>query len=157
MSGPSYLTQAGFDKLKEQLDALVKKRKEIARDLEAARSFGDLSENAEYETAKHNQDLNEARIADYTSKLSSARIINHLNLANDKVLIGATVWLKDLKSKAEIKYKLVSETEVDPDSEEVISVTSPIAQGLLGCQVKDTVEIQVPAGMLHYKVLKITR
>ncbi|MCX7661202.1 MAG: transcription elongation factor GreA [Candidatus Omnitrophica bacterium] len=115
-----------------------------------------MSENAEYDAAKEAQALNEKKIAELEEKLSRARIIDDENIPKDKVLIGATVRLKDLNTDQEVEYTLVSELEADYE-EGKISVTSPLAQGLLGHKENEIVEIKVPAGILKYKILKISR
>jgi transcription elongation factor GreA len=151
------MTREGCEKLREKLNYLVNvRRKEIAKQLEHARGFGDLSENAEYETAKQEQALNEAKINELVAQLSSASIIDDLDIAHDKVYIGATVRLYDMNLKEELKYMLVSEAEAD-FLENKISVTSPVGKALLGKMETDVVEIQVPAGRLLYKVLQISR
>jgi transcription elongation factor GreA len=157
MSDVSYLSREGYEQLREKLDQLTKvKRKEIAGNLEHARGFGDLSENAEYEAAKAEQDLNEAKIAELTEQMSRARIMDGLNIPKDQAFVGALLVLKDLKSGEEFNYTLVSPLEADFESNK-ISVTSPIGKGLLGHRVNDTVDIAVPAGKIKYKILKISR
>ena len=152
-----HMTREGYEKLREKLNHLVNvRRKEIAKQLEHARSFGDLSENAEYETAKQEQALNEAKINELVTQLSSASIIDDLEIAQDKVYIGARVRLFDMKLKEELEYMLVSEAEAD-FLENKISVTSPVGKALLGKMEEDIVEIRVPAGQLIYKVLQISR
>ncbi len=152
-----HITREGHEKLREKLNYLVSvRRKEIAKQLETARAFGDLSENAEYETAKQEQALNEAKISELVSLLSSAAILDDQNIAHDKAYIGATVRLRDLKNNEEIEYMLVSEAEAD-FVEGKISVTSPVGKALLGKSENDVVEIQVPAGQLVYKLLRISR
>jgi transcription elongation factor GreA len=152
-----HITRVGYEKLREKLNYLVNvRRKEIAKQLETARSFGDLSENAEYETAKQEQALNEAKISELVSQLSSAAILDDQNIAHDKAYIGATVKLLDLKEKEEIVYMLVSEAEAD-FLEGKISITSPVGKALLGKSEQDVVEIQVPAGQLVYRILQISR
>jgi transcription elongation factor GreA len=151
------MTREGYEKLREKLNFHVNvRRKEIAKQLEHARSFGDLSENAEYETAKQEQALNEAKINELVAQLSSATIIDDLEIARDKVYIGARVRLFDMKQKEELEYTLVSEAEAD-FLENKISVTSPVGKALLGKMEKDVVEIQVPAGQLLYQVIQISR
>ncbi len=157
MSGDVFLTQDGFEKLKNELDTLkTVKRREIAKSLEKARAMGDLSENAEYDAAKDAQAHLEKRIAELESKLSRARIIEHENIPTDKVYIGAKVGLKDTDTEEEFQYCLVSASEADYASGK-ISIESPIGKALLGKKVGDTVEINVPAGVLTYLILSITR
>jgi transcription elongation factor GreA len=152
-----HMTREGYEKLREKLNYLVNvRRKEIARQLEHARGFGDLSENAEYETAKQEQALNEAKISELVGQLSSAAIIDDLEIARDRAYIGAKVKLFDMKGDEELEYILVSEAEAD-FLENKISVTSPVGKALLGKMENDEVEIQVPAGVLHYRILQISR
>lgn len=151
------LTRAGYEKLREELNhAMTKRRREIARDLEKARAFGDLKENAEYDAAKNAQAFNEARIADLSEKLSRTEILDDSNMDKSKALLGATVTLQDMDRDEELKYMLVAQEEADYESNK-ISVTSPIGKALLGHKVNDEVIIQVPIGDLRYKVLKIER
>lgn len=153
----TYLTPEGFNQLREKLDYLIKvRRKEIAKSLEHARAFGDLSENAEYDAAKEEQHMNEIKISELAARLSSARVINNEEIACDKVYFGATVKLMDLKSNEELEYTLVSEDEADYMLNK-ISVTSPIGKGLLGKAENETAEIIIPSGIVNYKILKITR
>lgn len=151
------MNREGYEKLVKELECLkTTKRREIADDIARARAFGDLKENAEYDSAKNNQAMNERRIADYEDRLTRVQIIDDSKIPKDQVFIGATVLLKDLKSNDEFSYSIVPQDEANFD-EGKISVSSPIAKGLLGLRVGDTAEIKIPAGVLKYKVLKITR
>jgi len=152
-----FLTQAGYDKLKEELDYLVKvRRRDIAEEIGEARLKGDLKENAEYHAAKEAQASIEARIADLEYKLSRARIIERENIAKDKVYIGAIATLLDLDTEKEEVYVLVSKEEADY-AQNKISIESPIGSALLGKKINEVVKIKVPAGELSYKVIKIER
>lgn len=152
-----YLTHDGFEKLNKELEFLrTTKRRQLAKAIGEARAHGDISENAEYDAAKDAQGLNEKRIAELEEKLANARIIDDSVMSKDEVLIGATVSLKDLDTDEELKYMLVSEPEADYSANK-ISVTSPVGQALLNHKKNDIVEIKVPAGVLKYKVLKISR
>ena len=152
-----FLSKAGYEKLHDELQYLQKtKRKEIAKNLEYARSLGDLKENAEYDAAKEAQAANERKIAELENKLSQARILEYENIPLDEVRIGATVTLQDLSSKEKITYTLVSSLEAD-FSKRKISTDSPVGKGLIGHKEKETVEINIPAGILKYKILKIAR
>ena len=157
MSDKIPMSREGYDKLVKELEYMkTTKRREIADDIARARAFGDLKENAEYDAAKNSQAMNEKRIADAEDKLVRVQIIDDSKIPKDQVFIGATVLLKDLKNNDEFSYSIVPQDEADFD-EGKISVTSPIAKGLLGLKVGDTAEIKIPAGTLKYKVLKITR
>jgi len=152
-----YLTQDGYDKIKRELEYLkTKKRRELAADIGKARTHGDISENAEYDAAKDAQGMNEKKIAEIEAQLSQAQIIDESQLSKDEALIGATVKIKDIDSKEEETYTLVSEPEADFASGK-ISVTSPVGKALLGHKVGDAVKIDVPAGTLNYKITKISR
>lgn len=157
MTDKILMTREGYEKLRKELEYLkTAKRREIAEDIARARAFGDLKENAEYDSAKNNQAMNEKRIADCEEKLAHVKLIDGSKIAKDQVFIGATVLLKDLKNEEELSYTLVPHDEANFD-EGKLSVSSPIAKGLLGLKVGDTAEIRIPAGVLKYKVLKISR
>jgi transcription elongation factor GreA len=152
-----YLTQDGHDKIKKELEYLkTKKRRELAADIGKARAHGDISENAEYDAAKDAQGMNEKKIAEIEEKLSQAQIIDESRIPKDEALIGATVKIKDIDSKEEEIYTLVSEPEADFANGK-ISVTSPVGKALLGHKVGNMVKIDVPAGTLNYKITKISR
>ncbi len=146
MSDKIPMTREGYDKLSKDLEYLkTAKRREIADDIAKARAFGDLKENAEYDAAKNSQAMNEKRISDYTDKLTRVQIIDDAKIPKDQVFIGATVLLKDLKNNDEFSYSIVTQDEANFD-EGKLSVTSPIAKGLLGLKVGDSAEIKIPAG-----------
>ena len=152
-----YLTPEGYEKLKEELDYLEKtKRREISKALEYARSLGDISENAEYDSAKNEQAHCEKKIAELKDKLSRARIIDPKQIPENQVFIGAKVLLKDLDTDEELEYMLVSQEEADYEAGK-ISIESPVGKSLLQRRLEDTVEIKVPAGTLRYKITKISR
>lgn len=151
------MTREGYDKLVKDLETLkTTKRREIAVDIAKARAFGDLKENAEYDAAKNSQAMNERKISSIQEKLVLVQIIDETKISKDQIFIGAKVLLKDLKNQDEFTYSIVTQDEANFD-EGKISVTSPIAKGLLGLKVGDTAEIKIPAGVLKYKVLKISR
>ncbi|MFA6141855.1 MAG: transcription elongation factor GreA [Candidatus Omnitrophota bacterium] len=155
--GPSHLTPEGYEKLRKELEHLkTVKRKALSKAIGEARAHGDISENAEYDAAKDAQGLNEKKVSELENLLASAHILDDENIPKDEVLIGATVKLKDMKSGEELEYKLVAEEEADY-SQGKISVTSPVGSGLLNHKVNEIAEINVPAGVLKYKVLKISR
>ena len=124
--------------------------------MEYARGLGDLRENAEYDSAKDAQGLNEKKIAELEANLATAQILDNAAMSKDEVLIGATVKLKDMDSGEELVYMLVSEEEAD-FAENKISMQSPVGSGLANHKKGDVVEIQVPRGILKYKILNITR
>jgi transcription elongation factor GreA len=153
-----YMTQEGYDKLKQRLSLLVtEKRRECQRELETARSFGDLSENAEYDAAKEKLNNNEREIRELSGKLSGARVLDDSKIAKDKAFIGAIVKLKDLADGEEVEYALVSSLEANLD-ENKISVASPLGKALLGHGIGDAVEMKMPNGnTMKYKILGIRR
>ncbi|MBN1783094.1 transcription elongation factor GreA [bacterium] len=153
----NYITQEGYNKIKDDLNYLIQvKRKEIAQKLETARSHGDLKENAEYDAAKEAQAMNERRIAELTEKLTTSSIINESDIPEGKAFLGSIVTIEDLDDGEIITYKLVSEPEADI-LEGKISVKSPVGKGLMGTVEGQEVEIQVPAGVLKYKIIKLER
>ncbi|MDP1853726.1 MAG: transcription elongation factor GreA [Candidatus Omnitrophota bacterium] len=155
--GDIYLTREGFEKLQAELEYLkTVRRRQLAKAIGEARSHGDISENAEYDVAKDAQGYNEKRIIELEDKLSRAQILDNKNIPKDEVLIGATVTLKDLDTDEEFQYTLLSEVEADY-SQGKISVSSPVGKGLLGHKENEVVEIDIPAGVLKYKILKIER
>ena len=157
MQEGSYLSRAGYEKLSKELEHLkTVKRRALSKAIGEARAHGDISENAEYDAAKDAQGLNEKRISELENKLAASQIIDEEQMSSDEVLVGATVQLVDIKSGRELTYTLVAEEEADY-SKGMISVSSPVGSGLLNHKVGDTVEIKVPAGVLKYKVLKISR
>ncbi|OGX05946.1 MAG: transcription elongation factor GreA [Omnitrophica WOR_2 bacterium GWA2_47_8] len=157
MAGEVYLTRAGYQKLMDDLERLkTKERTNISKAIGEARLLGDISENAEYDAAKDAQAHNEARIAELEAKLAHVRIIESENIPSDKVYIGAMVTLKDLDTDDEFTYTMVSGEEANYE-ENKISIYSPIGKGLMGHAVGEKLEINVPSGVLHYKILKIAR
>lgn len=153
--GRIYMSQEGFEKFHKELTGLIEKRDELSAAIGRAREFGDISENAEYDSAKEAQGMNEKKIHDLQEKLSRVEILDPSRLPEGKVLIGKTVLLEDVSDGFEEEYTLVSELEADP-SDGTISINSPVAQGLLGHEEGDEVEIQVPKGVLKYKIKKIS-
>ncbi len=149
-----YLTQKKYDELMKKLEKLKKnERREIAKEIGVARDKGDISENAEYDAAKEKQGFIEKQIAELEDKLSRAAIIESLNIDTTKVNIGAKVYLENLKNKDKVAYYLVSADESD-FSKNKISITSPVGKALLGHASGETIKVQVPAGMLEYKIIK---
>ncbi|MCK5644153.1 MAG: transcription elongation factor GreA [Gammaproteobacteria bacterium] len=155
--GSVYLTRERLVAMEQELRQLkTEGRKSMAQKIAEARGHGDLSENAEYDAAKEEQQHLETKIAKLEMSLSRAKIIQAKDLPNDKIYILSNVTLKDLKTGEEYQYLLVSPEESDFD-ENKISVTSPIGKGLLGRKKGEAVEIKVPAGILHYEILDISR
>ena len=152
----TYMTEDGLRKLKEELIQMESvQRPEISRQIAEARDKGDLSENAEYDAAKEAQGMLEGKIAQLKSLIASARIIDESAISTDEIQIMNKVTIKNLKTKKDMTYMLVSESEADLKSGK-IAVNTPIAQGLLGKKVGDKVDIEVPSGMLSFEVLDIS-
>ncbi|MEX0685454.1 MAG: transcription elongation factor GreA [Balneolales bacterium] len=153
----NYMSPEGYTKLKEEFtDLRTRARREIAEQIEEARSHGDLSENAEYDAAKEAQGKLEQRISELEETLSRSRILDEKNVDTSKVYVLSTVTLMNEKTKKEMKYTLVSKQEAD-FSQGKISIESPIGSALMGREVGDTVNVKVPAGELELKILKIER
>ena len=151
------LTREGRDKICKDLESLKgEKRREIARALAEARAHGDLSENAEYDAAKEAQAMNEKKIAQLEGTLIHARLIDDSAMPKDEALLGATVRVKDTDTEEEFDYMLVAEEESDLEQNK-ISVSSPVGKALLGHKVGAVVEIQVPAGVINYEIINISR
>ncbi len=152
-----YLTEERYLELqKELIELKTKGRKEVAQKIAEARSHGDLSENAEYDSAKHQQELLEMRIAKLEETLSKAQVIRPEELPNDKIYILSKVKLKNLKTNKIFDYILVSPEEADFERGK-ISVTSPIGKALLGKNVGDVVEVNTPAGKNQFQILEVNR
>ena len=155
--GRVMLTRDGREKLCKELEFLKhEKRREIAQALADARAHGDLSENAEYDAAKEAQARNEKRIQNMEDTLMRAQLIDEDAISKDEALLGATVKVKDQKSGDIFDYMLVSEAESDY-AQDKISITSPVGKALLGKKVGDVVGITVPAGVLEYEIVEISR
>lgn len=157
MSTVSYYTEEGLKKLKDELEHLkFVERPNISQQIAEARDKGDLSENAEYDAAKEAQGMLEMKIAKLEEMYSGARVIDESQLDNDKVLALSIVKIRNLNTKAEMTFTLVAETEADIKTGK-ISVNSPIGTGLLGKKVGEIAEIQVPAGLVKFEILHISR
>ncbi|MFD2873010.1 transcription elongation factor GreA [Mucilaginibacter ximonensis] len=157
MAEVAYFTKEGLEKLKQELQELkTTGRANISKAIAEARDKGDLSENAEYDAAKEAQGLHEAKIAQIQETLATARLLDESKIDTSKVLALSIVKIKNVKNGAVMTYQLVAETEADMKSGK-ISVTSPIAKGLLGKKVGEIAEITVPAGKMEFEVLEISR
>ena len=152
----TYMTEEGFRKLQEELiDLESVQRPGISRQIAEARDKGDLSENAEYDAAKEAQGLLEAKIARLKELIATARLIDESKIGTDEVKIMNKVTIRNVKTKKQMTYTLVSESEADLKSGK-IAVNTPIAQGLLGKKGGDVAEIQVPSGILTFEVMDIS-
>jgi transcription elongation factor GreA len=151
----SYMTEDGYKKLEKEIDHLESvERPRISQQIAEARDKGDLSENAEYDAAKEAQGMMEMKISQLKELFLNARILDESKVNTDHVQILTTVTLLNTKTKQEIKYTIVSESEANL-KEKKISVSTPIAKGLLGKKVGEVVEITVPAGTLTLEVRHI--
>lgn len=151
-----YVSRDGIEKMRSELAELNERRMKVAKAIEHARSLGDLSENAEYHSAKEEQAMLHARIADLEDKLTRAVVLEDQDIDTDKVYLGATVRVLNTKTNREISYMLVSPVEADM-AHAKISVQSPVGQALLGKTVGEVAVAQVPAGELKLEILEITR
>jgi transcription elongation factor GreA len=150
-----YITRERLEEMQAELNDLKGRgRKDIAQKIADARSHGDLSENADYDAAKHAQELMEIRISKLESALSKAQVIEASDFPDDKVYILSKVKLLNKKTNREIEYTMVSPEEADFEQNK-LSVTSPVGKSLMGKVVGDVIEAKVPAGVIHYEILAI--
>lgn len=159
MSDEILLTQEGYDKLEAERDELVSvRRKEVSERLKEAISYGDLSENAEYDAAKNEQAELEDRILKLEFMMKNAKIVNEDEITGDQVNVGLTVSVKDTVTGEEAAFVIVGSTESDPFAEPArISTESLVGGSLLGKKVGDVVEIMAPDRTLHYRIEEISR
>ena len=149
------MTSVGYDQLNEELKKLkFEERPAIVAAIEEARSHGDLSENAEYQTARDKQSFIEGRIQDLEAALSLAQVIDPKTLSGDTVLFGATVDVNDLESDKKQTYQIVGQYEANLEKS-LISYISPLAKALIGKSKGDVVEVQTPKGTKVYEILAI--
>ena len=156
-----FLTQAGLEKLENELEELKSvKRKEIAEKIKVALSFGDLSENSEYDEAKNEQAMMEARIAESEATLKRVKVIDEDELSNEHIHIGSKVELrvtnKQNGSSSVILYQIVGSNEADP-LEGLISDECAVGRALLGHSLGDRFDVEVPSGVMEYEVLAISK
>ena len=157
MSNIMYYSFDDLEKLKSELNHLVTvDRISISKQIAEARDKGDLSENAEYDAAKEAQGLLEMKISELESKLASARVLDKSKLAKDKVLLYSSVEIENLNTGAVFNYTLVPESETSV-LEKKISISSPIGKGLLGKKIGDVAQINIPSGLIEFKILNISR
>jgi transcription elongation factor GreA len=149
------LTREGYQKLKKEIEDLsTTRRREIAERIKLAREFGDIAENAEYDTAKNEQAMLEARIAKLEERLASARVIEKREISKDVVSVGSTVRLRDVDAKQTVEYRIVGSAEANP-AELKLSNESPVGKAILGHKKGETIEVATPRGSLKYKILEI--
>lgn len=151
------ITQAGLDKLQEELDYRISVlRNEIAKEIEFARGYGDLSENAEYTEAKNKQSENEAEISRLQANIRNVVVISDDQITNDRVSVGTNVKVRDEDNGEEITFSIVGVNEEDP-FEDKLSLECPVGAALEGATVGSLVEVEAPMGVIRYRVLSIER
>lgn len=157
MANAKTVSRAGYEKLQEEREYLVTvKRKEVAQKLKEARSFGDLSENAEYDEAKNEQAILESKINELELLIANAIVVEDDEVSTDEIGVGSIIKIKDLEFDEVETLQIVGSTESDPDNGK-ISDESPIGKAALRKKVGDIFEVEAPAGMLKFEVLEITR
>ena len=157
MSEEILLTQEGYDKIVAEHEELVSvRRKEVSERLKEAISYGDLSENSEYDSAKNEQAELEERVLKLENMIRKAKIINEQEMRADQVSVGLKVTVQDIDSGEEMSFTIVGSTEVDPFNGK-ISNESEVGKHLLGKKKGDTVEIVVPDGIMNYKIVDISK
>ena len=150
-------TKDGLIKAKEELEYLITvKRKEVTEKIKVARSFGDLSENSEYDEAKNEQAMVEAKIVQLEAAIAGAEILDEDNISVDQICIGSKITVYDCEEDEETEYRIVGAAEADP-MDNKISDKSPLGIALLGHKVGDTVKVEAPVGVLEYKVISIDK
>ncbi len=156
MTKITYLTEEGLRKLREELETLVNiERPKISKQIGEAIEKGDISENAEYDAAKDAQGLLEAKIAHLKSKIANARIIDESKIDTNQVQILNKVTIKNKKNNSTMVYTIVPDSEANL-KEMKISVSTPIAKGLMGKKVGDVVDIKVPSGVIPFEIINIS-
>ena len=157
MSEEILLTQEGYDKIVAEHEELVSvRRKEVSERLKEVISYGDLSENSEYDSAKNEQAELEERILKLENMIRKAKIINEQEMRADQVSVGLKVTVQDIDSGEEMSFTIVGSTEADPFNGK-ISNESEVGKHLLGKKKGDTVEIVVPDGIINYKIVDISK
>lgn len=152
----NYVTEAGLKKMKEELAQLEGvERPKVINQIAEARDKGDLSENAEYDAAKEAQGHLEAKIAKLKTLIANSRILDESKIDTSQVQILNTVTIRNVKNNAQMTYTIVPETEADIKKGK-LSISTPIAKGLLGKKVGESVDIKVPQGVMTFEIVKIT-
>ena len=151
------ITEEGYKKLTEELEYLrTTKRNEVRESVKVARSFGDLSENAEYDAARTEQAQVEAQIAELEDQLSRMKVVSENDITTDRVNVGAKVKIHNLNFDDIIEYYLVGSTEADPFQNK-ISDSSPIGKAIIGAKVGDNVTVRLPKGDIQIVILDISK
>lgn len=151
------LTYEGLKKLEEELEFLRgSKRKEVAERIKQALSFGDISENSEYDEAKNEQAQLEGRISQLETMLKHARVIDEDEVSTEKVTVGSKVTLLDIEYNEEVQYLIVGSTEADP-AKARISNESPVGRALINEKIGTVIEVNVPDGAIKFKIINISK
>ena len=157
MAEPIVVTPEGLKKLQDELEYLkTVKRKDNVEAIRVALSFGDLSENSEYDEAKTEQGKTESRIIELEEMLKQVKVISETDIKTDLVNVGNTVLVHDVEFDEDVEYSIVGSTEANP-LENKVSDLSPIGKALMGAKVGDTVEFETPGGAAHLEILKISK
>ena len=160
MAQEKLLTSAGFKELEEELEELrVKGRQEIKEKIQVALSFGDLSENSEYDEARNDQAKLEARIKEIEETLATAKIIDEDALSTDVIQMGSKVTIKDIEYGDIYKYQIISSSSTSKDKgvDYLTSDESPVAKAIIGHKVGDVVDVEAPIGIIKYEIIEITK
>lgn len=156
MSAYNYFTKDGYDKLMDQIEDLkTNERQRIAAAIAEAREKGDLSENAEYKAAKDEQGMLEMKISQLESQLATARILDESQIDTSQVSLLTSVTIKNVKTKKEVTYTIVPDSEADLKLKK-ISSNSPVGQGLLAKKVGEIAQVKTPRGVIEFEVMNIT-
>ena len=149
------LTPAGYKKLQQEIEELsTVRRREVAERIRIAREFGDIAENAEYDSAKNDQAHLEARIATLEERLKNARVVTKKEVRSGEVSVGTKVRLRDMGANKTVEYHIVGSAEADP-AELKLSNESPVGKAIMGHKKGETVEVSTPRGSMKYKILEI--
>jgi len=153
----TFLTAEGYNKLSEELDYLrTIGREQIASKIKEARSFGDLSENAEYDEAMNEQAIMESKISRLEEELKHAQILDTQGLSTDEVHIGANVLVLDLEYNEELEFQIIGKAQANYD-EQRISDESPVGKALLGHKEGDVIEVETPGGVVRFEIKRISK
>ena len=149
------LTKEGYNALKKEIEDLsTRRRREVAERIKTAREFGDIAENAEYDSAKNEQAMLEARIAKLEERLAAARVIEKRDISKDVVSVGSTVRLRDVDAKQTVEYRIVGSAEANP-AESKLSNESPVGKAIMGHKKGDVVEAPTPRGAKKFKIMEV--
>lgn len=157
MANEIVITAEGYKKLKDELEYLkTERRSEISEKIRVARGYGDLSENSEYDEAKNDQAIVEARILEIEEQLKRVKIISNDEINTETASVGSFVKILDIEFNEEMEYRIVSALEANNDMDSLTD-TSPVGQALLGHKIGDVVDAHVPAGVIQFKILDIRK